>query len=48
MALGVGIFRPEGGAEGINIPEGLGKGFPAELAADNGGVTARGPERCFR
>ena len=30
----VGIFRPEGGAEGVDIAEGHGKGFAIELAGD--------------
>ena len=32
MALGVGIFRPEGGAEGVHIAEGHGEVLTVELA----------------
>ena len=33
MAGGVGIFRPEGGSEGVNVAECLGIGFAVELSA---------------
>ena len=33
MTGGVGIFRPEGGAEGINVAEGKGIGFRVKLSA---------------
>ena len=34
MALGVGVLRPEGGAEGIDIAEGHGEVLAVELAGD--------------
>ena len=34
MALGVGVFRPEGGAEGVHVAEGHGEVLAVELAGD--------------
>ena len=34
MAGGVGVFSPEGGAEGINVAEGHGEGLTVELAGN--------------
>ncbi len=34
VAGGVGIFRAEGGAEGVDVREGAGEGFPLKLAGD--------------
>jgi hypothetical protein len=33
VARGVGVFRAEGGTEGIDVGEGAGEGFPLKLAA---------------
>ena len=34
VALGVGLFSPEGGAEGVHVPEGHGEVLGVELAGD--------------